>query len=142
MAHEQPTTAKVQGPAPRSAFVDKDARNNEILRLKESTELSQQDIARQIGVDGATVSRVIRRYASTQLVARKWLENRALELAERLVAKADAQTALKTLGKLDVVRDDQVASRGPGVVVVVGDVGHPLRAPGIDLPPVSVSKLR
>ncbi len=91
-----------------------------ILRLAAKGTVTQAEIARIVGCDPATVSRTLR-LLDTRQEARTILESGAARLAQTVVDTDDAAIALKTLGKLDVVRE----SDGRGDVRVALIVGSP-----------------
>jgi IS30 family transposase len=96
-----------------------------ILELAASG-VTQLDIARAVGCHQSTVSRTIADYADTRGLARRFLETKAIDVAQGLVAAAKDRPAeaLKLLGKLDVVRDDEHKS-AVGVQVIIGDRERP-----------------
>jgi len=106
-----------------------------ILQLSEAGKLGTQ-IAQIMGVDNATVSRTLKRFGDTRVLARKRLENGALKLTETLLKTTDGGTALKALGKLDVVRDDAERASAQ-VMVMIGDSTRPLAPPDITITPIS-----
>jgi transposase-like protein len=96
-----------------------------ILRLAAKGNLTQAEIAKAIGCNQSTVSRVLQ-LLDTRKEARAILESGAARLADTVVKTDDAGVALKALGKIDVVRDDK--AEGPQVTVFVGcmPAGSPL----------------
>jgi hypothetical protein len=102
----------------------------EILRLAAAGR-RQVDIAREVGCHQATVSRTLADYDDSRALARKFLEAKALDMTKRLVADAKAETILRVLAKLDVVRDEDLRSSTPGVVIQIGTPGAPLQLPAI-----------
>jgi DNA-binding MarR family transcriptional regulator len=93
---------------------------------------NQPQIAEQLGIDDSTVSRTLANFSDGRELARKRLEGGALRLAETVIRTKDAATALKALGKLDVVREDQ-ASTGNQMMVMLGNAELPLSPPSIDV---------
>jgi hypothetical protein len=91
-----------------------------ILRLAAKGNITQAEIAKAIGCDQSTVSRVLA-LLDTRKEARAILESGAARLADTVVKTDDAGIALKALGKLDVVREDREGSGAHiGPIVVLG----------------------
>lgn len=112
----------------------------EVALLLQLSELgkSQTEIAQVIGCNISTVSRTLDQWQDNRQVARRFLEANSPKLAKTIVKSKDAATALRTLQKLDVVRDDQ-ASGGSQVVVMIGTSDQPLSPPVLTLSPVENS---
>lgn len=106
-----------------------------IFRLHAKGNLQQQEIARAVGCDPATVSRTLKLLDTTKEAA-VILKSGAAKLAQTVVDTDDPAIALKALGKLDVVRDDGAGhSIGAGIVINIGMPGKPLDLPVIDVTP-------
>lgn len=92
-----------------------------IFNLAAKGNLTYEEIGKAVGCDKSTVCRVLQ-MVDTRQAARVILESGAAKMADTVVNTKDAGTALKALGKLDVVRED---SRGAGnnVLVVVPPIG-------------------
>ena len=85
--------------------------------------VNQATIAEQFGCHQSTVSRLIARYDDTRSMAKRKLNAEAVVIADAVVErikKGDAKTGLKLLGKLDVVREDNVEPGGSGRTIVMG----------------------
>lgn len=106
-----------------------------LLSLHESG-LAKTEIGRRLGCHHSTVDYYLDRFGDTREIARKKLENGALKLAETVVRTKNGDTALKALGKLDVVREDQ-AQGGNNILIAIGqqDNGKALEPPVITLSP-------
>jgi hypothetical protein len=88
-----------------------------ILRLGAKGNATQQEIAKVVGCNQSTVSRVLA-MLDTRKEARTILESGAARLADTVVNTDDAAIALKALGKLDVVRDDKSGADGGDAIVI------------------------
>ena len=91
---------------------------------------TQVEISQLLGVADSTISRTLAEFGDTREIARKRLEAGALKLARTVANTKDAAVALKTLGKLDVVREDQ-AGAGTSVLIAIGQPGSALAPPDI-----------
>jgi hypothetical protein len=98
------------------------------------------EIAAILGCDDSTVSRTLQEFGDTREIARRKLEAGAMRLVQTVVETQDAGVALKALGKLDVVREDQ-AGAGNTVMIAIGQPGQQLAPPVITLSPVSRNEL-
>lgn len=94
------------------------------------------EIGQAIGCAPSTVTRTLDAWVDTRPIARKLLEAGATKLVETVINAKDASTALKALGKLDVVREDQ-AQTGSQVVVMIGSQDSPIEPPIIEIAPIS-----
>ena len=93
-----------------------------ILRLAAKGTVTQVEIAKAVGCDQSTVSRVLS-LLDTRKEARAILESGAARLADTVINTDDAGIALRALGKIDVVRDDK-ADQGARTRVFIS-VGMP-----------------
>jgi len=96
---------------------------------------SNLEIGRLVGCDDATVGRTLGRFGDTRILARKVLERGSVQLAETVVKTKDSAVALKALGKLDVVREDQASETN--IAILMGTPEQPLLPPAIDITPLS-----
>lgn len=108
-----------------------------ILQLANANQ-TQLEIAQRVGCHPATVARTLDQFVDGRELARKRLENGALKLAATVVNTKDSAVALKALGKLDVVREDQ-ASAGTNVLIAIGQPGQ--NAPDAVLSPPTITAL-
>lgn len=97
------------------------------LQLAEAGKTGRE-IAQVLGVSDSTISRTLETWGDTRPLARRLLEARATQLAQTVVKTKNADVALRALGKLDVVREDQVSS-GNQMVVVLGTGVQQLEPP-------------
>jgi predicted XRE-type DNA-binding protein len=104
----------------------------QILVMVKEQQMSQEAAAEAVGCHQSTVCRVLAKYDDTRPLARKRLEAAALEVAERAIREGDP---LKLLAKLDVIREDKEVGSSTGIVIHVGQPGHPVRLPDIDVCP-------
>lgn len=98
-----------------------------IVRLSDEGH-SQTVIANLVGCSQSTVSDTLIDFTDSREIARRRLEASALKLVETVAATKDSAVALKALGKLDVVREDQ-AQGGNQLVVLMGTPDQPLSPP-------------
>lgn len=99
---------------------------------------TQTETASLVGCSLSTVSDTLAKFMDSRELARKRLEGGALKLAQTVVNTKDSTVALKALGKLDVVREDQ-AGAGNNVVVVMGQADRPLDPPVIEIQTFAIS---
>jgi DNA-binding CsgD family transcriptional regulator len=85
------------------------------------------EIAKVLGCSDSTVGRTLDKWADSRPIARRLLERKADKLARTVINTKNADVALRALGKLDVVREDQQHSAS--VTVMVGINGAPLASP-------------
>lgn len=90
-----------------------------ILALDEDG-CTTQEIADRVQCSTATVYSVLRDWDDTRGLARRKLNSGALEMTERLIKDAPPDVILRTLGKLDVVRDDKQNGDTGGVTIYIG----------------------
>lgn len=108
----------------------------QILNLHKAGK-NNTEIAGIVGCDDSTVGSVLNRFgADTRDLARAALEAGAVKLAQTVVKTKDSAVALKTLGKLDVVREDQ-AGAGTNILIAMGQPGSALEPPAISISPLS-----
>jgi hypothetical protein len=88
------------------------------------------EIAEVIGCSQATVSRTLDAWVDTRPIARRLLEAGSIKLAQTVINTKNTETALKALGKLDVVREDKQEG-GNQLVVMLGSGGGPLEPPNV-----------
>lgn len=100
-----------------------------IIRLTDEGH-SQTVIASLVGCSQSTVSDTLIDFTDSREIARKRLEASALRLVETVAATKDSAVALKALGKLDVVREDQ-AQGGNQLLVMLGTMDQPLSPPAL-----------
>jgi predicted DNA-binding protein (UPF0251 family) len=93
-----------------------------ILRLNDEG-LSQEKIAAQVGCHQSTVSRTLAEYDDSRPLARRYLNARALKMAQRFVEEARPSDVLRMMGKLEVVRDDGAPGTRANETYVVLGVG-------------------
>ena len=124
--------AKVQSPVLPTAMPSETAKHGKRLTRLQITRILALSaagmegcaIAKEVGCDPSTVSRTLDQFVDGRELARKRLEGGAVRLAETVVRTKDAGVALKALGKLDVVRDDQ-ATGNTNVLIAIGQPGQP-----------------
>jgi len=88
------------------------------------------EIAQVIGCTISTVSRTLDELGDNRALARRQLEAAAPRLVRTVVNSKDAATALRALGKLDVVREDN-ASASVNIGIAIGQPGMSLSPPVI-----------
>lgn len=88
-----------------------------ILELK-ANGLSQRQIAARLNVNQATVSRWLAAFDDNRALAKARLRGAALELADRIIDRANAEEAIKVLEGLDVLQKSK--GDGGAVKVIVG----------------------
>jgi len=95
---------------------------------------SQTDIAQVIGCSVSTVCRTLDELGDNRALARRQLEAAAPKLVRTVVNSKDAATALRALGKLDVVREDN-AGGGVNIAIAFG------QAEALSPPVITLSQL-
>jgi DNA-binding MarR family transcriptional regulator len=93
---------------------------------------TQTEIAQVVGCSVPTVSRTLDNLTDNRALARRQLEAAAPQLVKTIKQSKDAATALRALGKLDVVREDGPQSTA-NIAVVIGQPGQPLSPPSITI---------
>ena len=93
---------------------------------------SQTEIAQIVGCTISTVSRTLDDLTDNRALARRQLEAAAPNLVRTITQSKDAATALRALGKLDVVREDGPNS-SVNVAIAIGQPSTPLAAPSIQI---------
>jgi hypothetical protein len=88
------------------------------------------EVAQVIGCAVSTVTRTLDELVDNRVLARRQLEAAAPKLVKTITQSKDAATALRTLGKLDVVRDDGPNS-STNVLISIGQPGQSLAPPSI-----------
>lgn len=113
-----------------------DIRAAKVLNLSKQG-LTQTQIAQQLAISQATVSRILDRFVDTRDLAKLKLHNSAASLAERVVREADVEQSLEVLDRIDVVQKRSSGGSGyQGVQVIVMQPGQTsLQPPVIDLSP-------
>ena len=89
------------------------------------------EIAQVLGVNCSTVTRGLDQLTDNRILARRILDANAPKLVKTIVDSKDAATALRTLQKLDVVREDQAQSSQ--ILIAIGQPGESLSPPVITL---------
>jgi hypothetical protein len=106
-----------------------------ILQLHESGK-SHTEIAQVIGCSIPTITYTLDELCDNRILARRQLEAAAPKLVKTITQSKDAATALRALGKLDVVRDESEKS-GTNIAIVIGQPGHALSPPTITVQALS-----
>jgi hypothetical protein len=106
-----------------------------LLQLAEAGK-TNTEIAQALKCSLPTVGRTLEQWGDNRALARRFLEANSPKLAKTIVKSKDAATALRTLQKLDVVRDE-ATSAGAQVVVMIGSSASPLAPPAIEIRPLS-----
>jgi DNA-binding MarR family transcriptional regulator len=97
---------------------------------------TQTEIAQVVGCSIPTVSRTLDNLTDNRALARRQLEAAAPQLVKTIKQSKDAATALRALGKLDVVREDGPQSTA-NIAIVIGQPGQPLMPPSIAIQALS-----
>jgi DNA-binding MarR family transcriptional regulator len=94
------------------------------------------EIAQVLGVNCSTVTRGLDQLTDNRVLARRILDAAAPKLVKTIVDSKDAATALRALGKLDVVREDN-ANSGLNIAIAIGQPGQSLAPPVIQIASLS-----
>lgn len=97
----------------------RDSDKARILDLREQGK-TQEQIAAEIGCHQSTISRTLDEFEDRRGLARRLLNAKAYVMAQRFIDEAKPAEVLRMMGKLDVVRDDQMEGTSVGVQVVIG----------------------
>jgi Homeodomain-like domain len=84
---------------------------------------TQERIAGEIACHQSTVSRTLAEYDDSRPLARRYLNARAIKMAQRFVEEARPSDVLRMMGKLDVIRDDGAPGAGANETYVMLGVG-------------------
>ena len=132
---ERPTEApEVETRSSRSQGTGRRLTQREVATLMQLSEMGKNipEIAQVLDCSVSTVHRTLEQWQDKRSLARKYLEANAPKLAKTVVRSKDAATALRTLGKLDVVREDG-PNHSANVVIAIGQPGQSLAPPTISI---------
>lgn len=132
---ERPTdTPEVETRSSRADGKGRRLTHREVSTILQLAEIGKNipEIAQVVDCSVSTVHSTLEKYADNRSLARRKLEGGATKLVDTVLQTKDAATALRALGKLDVVRDEQDRG-GTNIAIVIGQPGQALQPPSIQI---------